>query len=98
VKKLLWLSLLAGTMAHAEINKSDVVEGYIDLTYTNDSDELHTAEHLQHAVNILVKSASPEALAAAKETWLAARPSYQQSEVFRFGNSVVGDWEGELNA
>ncbi len=30
--------------------------------------------------------------------WLAARPAYQQSEVFRFGNAIVDDWEGKVNA
>ncbi|MCG6507139.1 peptidase, partial [Vibrio parahaemolyticus] len=33
-----------------------------------------------------------------KQAWLAARVPYQQSEVFRFGNAVVDDWEGQLNA
>lgn len=33
-----------------------------------------------------------------KQAWLAARVPYQQSEVFRFGNAIVDDWEGQLNA
>ena len=33
-----------------------------------------------------------------KESWLAARKIYQQTEVFRFGNPVVDDWEGKVNA
>ncbi len=98
MKKLLWISLLAGSMAHAEITKTEVVEGYIDLAHANFSDALHTAEHLEEALEDLVKSPSADALANAKAAWLAARPSYQQTEVFRFGNAVVDDWEGQLNA
>ena len=37
-------------------------------------------------------------LAAAREAWLAARVPYQQTEVFRFGNPIVDDWEGRVNA
>ncbi len=37
-------------------------------------------------------------LAAAREAWLAARVPYQQTEVFRFGNPIVDEWEGRVNA
>ncbi|MCG8493413.1 MAG: hypothetical protein MI743_17460, partial [Sneathiellales bacterium] len=30
--------------------------------------------------------------------WIAAREPYQQSEVYRFGNSLVDEWEGKVNA
>ena len=46
----------------------------------------------------LAGSPSEEALAAAKEAWLAARMPYQQTEVYRFGNAIVDDWEGKVNA
>ena len=32
-----------------------------------------------------------------KDSWLA-RTIYQQTEVFRFGNPLVDDWEGKVNA
>jgi putative iron-regulated protein len=38
------------------------------------------------------------ALEEAKAAWLAARGPYQQSEVFRFGNPIVDEWEGRVNA
>ena len=37
-------------------------------------------------------------MSAAKAAWLAARVPYQQTEVFRFGNPIVDDWEGKVNA
>ena len=33
-----------------------------------------------------------------KDSWLKARTIYQQTEVFRFGNPLVDDWEGKVNA
>ena len=33
-----------------------------------------------------------------RAAWIAARPSYQQTEALRFGNSIVDDWEGRVNA
>ena len=35
---------------------------------------------------------------AAKSAWLAARVAYQQTEAYRFGNAVVDEWEGKVNA
>ena len=46
----------------------------------------------------LVEAPSEETLAAAREAWLAARVPYQQTEAFRFGNPIVDDWEGKVNA
>jgi putative iron-regulated protein len=37
-------------------------------------------------------------LQAAREAWKAARIPYQQTEAFRFGNPIVDDWEGRVNA
>ena len=33
-----------------------------------------------------------------RSAWLAARVPYMQSEVFRFGNTIIDDWEGQVNA
>lgn len=61
-------------------------------------DALSTAKALNEATDALIANPSEETLAAAKAAWLHARVPYQQSEVFRFGNAVVDDWEGQLNA
>ena len=37
-------------------------------------------------------------LLTARQAWLAARFPYQQSEGLRFGNPIVDDWEGRVNA
>ncbi len=98
MKSYLAAGLLLSSFAAAEITPEHVVTGYTDLAYATYSDALATAEQLQQSIDILVKHPSQQSLNAAKQAWLNARPSYQQSEVFRFGNSIVDDWEGQLNA
>jgi len=39
-----------------------------------------------------------ETLNAARDAWKASRVPYQQTEVYRFGNKIVDDWEGEVNS
>jgi putative iron-regulated protein len=46
----------------------------------------------------LLASPSTETMQATKEAWKAARIPYQQTEVFRFGNAIVDEWEGRVNA
>ncbi|MFT4916290.1 MAG: putative iron-regulated protein, partial [Yoonia sp.] len=91
------LCLALATPALA-LEKTDVLGNYADIAAAKYSDSLITAQTLQTAVNALVATPSAENLQAAKEAWLAARVPYQQSEVFRFGNAIVDDWEGKVNA
>ncbi|XDA98680.1 imelysin family protein [Sulfitobacter sp. LCG007] len=78
--------------------KSAVIETYADIAEAGYSDSLTTAKTLKTAVQALVDTPSAETLQAAKAAWLAARVPYQQTEVFRFGNPIVDDWEGKVNA
>ncbi|WP_062268422.1 imelysin family protein [Endozoicomonas arenosclerae] len=75
-----------------------VIEQYADVAYATFEDALITAKALRVAVGQLVISPNEESLNAARLAWKAARVPYMQSEVFRFGNPVVDDWEGQLNA
>ena len=75
-----------------------VLQGYANIAEATFGDSVTTARALQAAVDALVAAPSPETLAAARAAWLAARVPYQQSEVFRFGNPIVDDWEGKVNA
>lgn len=79
-------------------DKAEVLTNYANIAEAKFQDSLITAKTLQAAVNALTAAPSAEALEAAKEAWLAARVPYQQSEVFRFGNAIVDDWEGKVNA
>ncbi|GIT88928.1 imelysin family protein [Roseobacter sp. OBYS 0001] len=89
-------ALLATTPALAD--KAAVLDNYADIALAKYEDSLTTAQALQSAVATLIATPSAEALQAAKEAWIKARVPYQQSEVYRFGNAIVDDWEGKVNA
>lgn len=77
---------------------AEVLETYADIAEATYGDSLTAAQALQGTVSALIAAPSAEALQAARTAWLAARVPYQQSEVFRFGNPIVDDWEGRVNA
>jgi putative iron-regulated protein len=87
---------LAGT-AQAQ-TATEVLDTYADIAEANYGDSLQAARALQEAVNTLIDSPSADAMAAARAAWLEARVPYQQTEVYRFGNPIVDDWEGKVNA
>ncbi len=79
-------------------DRDAVLRTYADIAAAAYGDSLTTAERLQAAVDALIDAPSPEAFQTARAAWLAARGPYQQTEVFRFGNPIVDDWEGKVNA
>ena len=89
-------AVLASTPALAD--KAAVLENYADIALAKYEDSLTTAETLKSAIDTLIASPSADALQAAKQAWLQARVPYQQTEVYRFGNAIVDDWEGKVNA
>ncbi|MFX0542098.1 imelysin family protein [Roseovarius sp. S4756] len=78
--------------------KSEVLDTYADIAAAGYADSAATARRLQDAIKALIDAPSPQALTAARKAWVAARVPYQQTEVFRFGNAIVDDWEGQVNA
>ncbi|MGS4914957.1 MULTISPECIES: imelysin family protein [Mameliella] len=91
------LTLAAGS-ALAEVSRTEVLDNYADIAEAIYGDSLIAAQRLQSAVDALIAQPSADTLQAAKSAWLAARVPYQQSEVYRFGNAIVDDWEGKVNA
>jgi putative iron-regulated protein len=75
-----------------------VLVNYADIAAATYEDAGRTAKDLQQAVVALLGAASEATQRAAKEAWLAARVPYQQTEAYRFGNAIVDDWEGRVNA
>ncbi len=86
------------TTIPAFADKAAVLDNYADIALAKYEDSLSTAETLLAAVNTLVDTPSPQALEAAKAAWINSRVPYQQTEVYRFGNAIVDDWEGKVNA
>jgi putative iron-regulated protein len=75
-----------------------VAKNYADIAEAGYTDSLDGARKLKAAIDALIKAPSQDSLAAARQAWLAARVSYMQTEVFRFGNKIVDDWEGRVNS
>lgn len=96
VTALLLSTALATPMLAA--TPAEVAKTYADIAEATYADSLTTAQDLQTAVAALIAAPSEATLRAARAAWIAARPSYQQSEAFRFGNAIVDDWEGRVNA
>jgi putative iron-regulated protein len=82
----------------AAVDERAVVETYANIALATYEDSLAGARALKVAVADLVAAPSAASLALARAAWLAAREPYMQSEVFRFGNPIVDDWEGKVNA
>lgn len=77
---------------------SDVLSTYGDIAEAKFSDSLTTAKTLKTAIDALVAEPSEANLEAARKAWIEARNPYQQTEAYRFGNAIVDDWEGKVNA
>lgn len=88
----------SATFASESIAKAAVLETYANIAAAKYADSLNAARDLQASVDALIASPSAEALQAAKDAWLRSRVPYQQTEVYRFGNAIVDDWEGKVNA
>ena len=92
------VGLFAVATSASAFDRAAVVTTYADIAEAAYGDSLATAKAMQVAVDDLIANPSDEALTAARAAWLAARDPYMQTEVFRFGNPIVDDWEGKVNA
>ncbi|HMT93288.1 imelysin family protein [uncultured Thiothrix sp.] len=94
------LSLLfsAPTLLADAVTPKAVIENYANLAHVKFSDALSTAKTLQTKVDELIAKPSEATHQAAKQAWITARAPYSQTEVFRFGNPNVDEWEGGINA
>ena len=90
--------LALSTPAFAASQERKVLSHYADIAHAIYEDSLIAAHGLQKAADRLVARPTEDNLEKARTAWKAARVPYQQSEVYRFGNAVVDDWEGKVNA
>ena len=84
--------------AGGHADAASVVGHYADMAQAQYEDSLMAAQTLDAAIDAFLAAPSAEGFEAAKTAWLASRVPYQQTEVFRFGNPIVDDWEGRVNA
>jgi putative iron-regulated protein len=76
----------------------DVLNNYSEIALAAYSDSLKMAKGLDLEITKLASDPTQDTLDKARVAWIASRVPYQQTEVFRFGNSIVDDWEGKVNA
>lgn len=88
---------LAGSAAQAA-DPNQVIDTYVRIAHAKYEDSLETAKILREKIDAFLAEPTEETLAEAREAWVAARVPYQQTEVYRFGNAIVDDWEGKVNA
>ncbi|WP_337268072.1 imelysin family protein [Oryzifoliimicrobium ureilyticus] len=91
-------ALLLAAPAFAATKQADVLKHYAELAHAKYEDSLVTAQALDKAIDALLANPNDTTLKAARDAWIKARVPYQQSEVYRFGNPAVDEWEGKVNA
>ena len=82
----------------AKADEVAVLKNYADIALAKYTDALTSAQALDVAVDNLIANPNEATLKLAREAWRASRPAYMQTEAYRFGNTVVDDWEGRVNA
>lgn len=95
---ILATSLTGFATAALAVEPSAVLKTYADIAEAGYTDSLITAKSLRESVDQLLAQPSEATLQATRNAWLAARVPYQQTEVYRFGNALVDEWEGKVNA
>jgi len=79
-------------------DEAAVLKTYVDIAQAKYEDSLTTAQALDVSISSFLANPTEATLDDAKGAWVAARVPYQQTEVYRFGNASVDDWEGKVNA
>ena len=90
--------LILPTSGYSAVSERDVLSHYAALAHAVYEDALLAARTLQVEVNRLTDEPTETHLENARDAWRLSRIPYQQSEVYRFGNTIVDDWEGRVNA
>ena len=98
--KALPLALAATACATATAGSAlePVTQTYIAIAHSGYEDSLISAREMKQAIGAFLDAPSDTTLKAARNAWVEARVPYQQTEVYRFGNAVVDEWEGKVNA
>ncbi|MGU3496266.1 imelysin family protein [Xanthobacteraceae bacterium A53D] len=75
-----------------------VVTHYADLAQAMYTDSYTAAQEMKTAIDAFIAAPSEATQTAARDAWKKARNPYQKTEGFRFGNPVIDDLEGNVNA
>lgn len=81
-----------------EASKRQVLQGYRRLAHWSYEAAYHSTGRLKSRIVELLAEPSQSNLLLAQQAWREAHRDYSQTEAFRFGNWIVDDWEGGVNA
>ena len=101
MKKLLSTAIITTTVLLSPASagvKTDVLNTYADIARATYLDSLDTAMELQTATQFFLQNPTAKRLKNVQMAWIKARVPYLQTEVFRFANPMVDDWQGKVNA
>jgi len=99
MKKIILITL-AFTVIFSYQLKADneILVNYSNIAEAKYKDALVLAKKMHNSIEKFMNNTSESNFIEVKDSWLKARTIYQQTEVFRFGNPLVDDWEGKVNA
>ena len=99
MKKIILLTL-AFTVIFSYQLKADneILVNYSNIAEAKYKDALILAKEMHSSIEKFMNYTNESNFIDVKDSWLKARTIYQQTEVFRFGNPLVDDWEGKVNA
>ena len=99
MKKIILLTL-AFTVIFSYQLKADngILVNYSNIAEAKYKDALILAKKMHSSIEKFMNNTNESNFIDVKNSWLKARTIYQQTEVFRFGNPLVDDWEGKVNA
>ena len=99
MKKIILLTFIFITLITYQLKAdSDILLNYSNIAEAKYKDALTLAKKMHRSIELFMKDPSESNFNKVKDSWLEARTVYQQTEVFRFGNPIVDDWEGKVNA
>ena len=88
---------LSSTLSANDV-RLEVLKNYADIAQAGYTDSFTAATSMQDAINYFLAHPNESAMDIARQAWRDARVPYMQTEVYRFGNVIVDDWEGKVNA
>jgi putative iron-regulated protein len=96
---LVGLAILNSQRRTSSVSQSEVVSRYADIAFASYSDSVTDANKLKAAIDTFVGASIAADVStptqanfeAARTAWLNARPSYLQTEAFRFSNGPINE-------
>ncbi len=88
------IALVGCTSQDSTEQRSAAASTYADIVFASYEDSLEAARSLREALTNFTANPSEETLAAARDSWLAAREPYGQTEAYRFYGGPIDDEDG----